>query len=84
MRFTVTWRRSARDELAQIWLNAKDRRAVSEAANLIDLLLATDPGHLGEDFYGDRLLIVPPLAVAFAIRLDDRIAEIQQVWHGQT
>jgi hypothetical protein len=80
MRFTVTWRRSARDELARIWLAAADRGAVSEATNEVDVLLGTSPEDAGEDFYGDRLLVMLPLSVVFSVRGEDRVVEITQVW----
>jgi hypothetical protein len=36
MRYTVTWVQEADDELAELWLNASDRNAVSRAANAIE------------------------------------------------
>lgn len=35
-RYTIVWVRSARDELAEFWLNASDRESVAVAANTID------------------------------------------------
>lgn len=62
-RFRVTWHSDARSELAQIWLAAADRAAVSDAANRIDVVLSNDPEDAGDDFYGDRILVERPLAV---------------------
>jgi hypothetical protein len=50
MRFTVTWHPSAERELAENWLKATDRRAVADAANTIDQLLASDPLNHGAEF----------------------------------
>ena len=35
-RYTVVWVRSAQDELAELWLEAADRNAVTTAAQAID------------------------------------------------
>ena len=81
MRLTVTWHPSASDELAEIWLGATDRAAVTEAAATVDRLLAEDPQTKGEEFYGDRLLVVSPLAITFSVNETDRIVQVLQVWH---
>jgi plasmid stabilization system protein ParE len=81
MRFTVTWHPSAEQELAEIWLQASDQGAISTAANAIDQLLAVNPAMQGEEFYGDRLLVVLPLAVTFTASEPDRTVRILQVWH---
>ena len=81
MRFTVTWHPSAEQELTDIWLRATDRAAVSQAANAIDRLLTSDPLSQGEEFYGERLLVVLPLAVTYTVSEQDRTVQILQVWH---
>jgi len=81
MRYTVTWDRDAEDELARIWLDTGDRAAVTSAADRIDHILRDDPDVEGEEFHGDRILIVPPLAVIFAVITDDRIVKVLQVVH---
>jgi hypothetical protein len=81
MRFTVTWHPSAERELAEIWIAATDRQAITQAAHVIDQLLASDPLAQGEEFYGDRILVVLPLAVTFAVNEQDRTVQILQVWH---
>jgi plasmid stabilization system protein ParE len=81
MRFTVTWHPSAEQELAEIWIAATDRQAITQAAHVIDQLLASDPLAQGEEFYGDRILVALPLAVTFAVNEQDRTVQILQVWH---
>ncbi len=81
MRYTVVYAPSAQDELARLWMQALDRQAVSDAANRIDLALAVDPQTKATPFYGDWLFIDAPLAVVFAVRADDCIVEVTQVWH---
>lgn len=81
MRFTVTWHPTAETELAEIWLRAGDRANVAEAANKIDRALAAGPLDLGEDFYGDRILVMLPLAVTYTVSEPDLSVQILQVWH---
>ena len=80
MRYTVVWTPAARDQLAELWLQAADRATVTQATHQIDQTLRDDPDTKGVDFYGDRLLVVPPLQVVFVVRADDLTAEVQQVW----
>jgi len=46
-RFTVVWHEQARDELARLWIEASDRRAIRSAAAAIDRDLAVDASHRG-------------------------------------
>jgi|tagenome__1003787_1003787.scaffolds.fasta_scaffold17697856_1 hypothetical protein len=81
MRFTVTWHPAAEQELADIWIRSSDRHDIADAANLIDKALASDPSSHGEEFYGDRILVIQPLAVTFTVSEPDRAVRILQVWH---
>ncbi len=64
MKYTVTWKPSAKQRLADIWMTAPDRRAVTEAANAIDKSLRVDPRDQGESRSGTvRILIVVPLVL---------------------
>ncbi len=81
MRFTVTWHPGAESELTDIWIGASDRAEVTQAANIIDQLLASDPHAQGEQFYGDRILVGLPLAVTYTVREQDRSVQILQVWY---
>jgi len=81
MRFTVTWHPTAERELADIWVHASDRANVSQAADTIDRVLAAEPLTQGEDFYGDRILVVLPLAATYTVSEPDLSVQILQVWH---
>lgn len=81
MRFTVTWHPFAEHELADIWLRVTDRAEVAQAANTIDQFLGSAPLAHGEEFYGDRILVVLPLAVTYTVSERDRTVRILQVWH---
>ncbi len=79
-RFTVVWDESARDELANLWMAAPDRNAVTQASNAIDAELAEDPDRKGAPLSeGLRGLSIPPLRVVFLTRKDDRIVEVLRV-----
>jgi len=78
--YTVVWVRSARDELARVWLETPDRVAVSDAARRIDEILCRHPSSKGTELSESlRSLSVPPLSALFAVRDDDRIVEVVAV-----
>ena len=80
MNFTVVWKPDAEDQLAQIWLDAEHRDAVSAAANHIERALRTTPLTLGESRNEQtRVVVVPPLAVHFEVRNEDRIVFVLTV-----
>lgn len=79
-RYTVVWVQSALDELAELWTSAPDRNAVTAAADAIDRELRDDASGKGRVLSeGLRALARPPLHVIFAVREDDRIAEVLRV-----
>lgn len=60
MRYTVCWTQLAENDLADIWLKAFDRAAVTDAANRVDRILEQDAlaaGAIRED--SNHHLIVP-------------------------
>jgi hypothetical protein len=83
MKYTVVWRQSALDDLAEIWLSELDRESVSLAANTVDRILLDDPQSKGDEFFGDWLLTVDRLDVTYTIVDADRIVRVLQVrWHS--
>jgi hypothetical protein len=66
MRYTVVWHPAARGELARLWNQAPDRRAISDAANSIDRMLARNPLGVGKPHGADRVLTVRPLQVLYS------------------
>ena len=81
MIFTVTWKPTADDELADLWLKGPDRAAITAAANAIDALLRVDPHLQGESRAdGTRVLFQPPLGVRFEVNEQDRVVEVLKVW----
>lgn len=82
MNYTVVWRPQAEQELAQLWLAAPDRARVTAAVHRIEQLLGDDALHQGRWLYGTtRVLIDPPIAVAYEVIEDDKRANVLAVWH---
>jgi hypothetical protein len=84
MPWTVTWKSTARDELARIWLAAGNRQAVADSANRIDRILKTSPEFVGQEFYGDRLYVDAPLVVVYTLQTADWIVDVIHVWARRT
>lgn len=80
--WTVTYSRSAQDELADVWLNAPDKQAVTQAANELDRLIRIDPMSAGEARAGGtRIAIQRPLAMEFDVLPDDRLVNVLAIRH---
>jgi hypothetical protein len=79
--FDVEWPPPMLSDLADIWMKAPDRQAVTDASAEIDDLLSRDPlnhgVHLSEGLY--RLRVVP-LVVTFTINLAQRQVKINSVY----
>jgi hypothetical protein len=76
-RFTVVWHQRAQDELATLWIEAADRRAVVGAAGEIDRYLAVDAESKGTPIVDViRQLTIPPLRILFAVSEPDRMVRV--------
>ncbi len=85
MKYTVTWKPATKDQLAEIWMTAPDRAAVSAAANAIDRLLRDNAQNEGEGRGGiSRTLIVEPLIVVYDVHELDRRVDVLSVRHVPT
>jgi hypothetical protein len=81
MKWTVRWRRSARNDLALLWANASDRANITAAANSIDSQLENNPLNAGEARDKDRRIVIePPLAVICKVKAADRKVIVTRVW----
>jgi hypothetical protein len=81
MNYTVVWRPTAEQALAQIWIDAVDRQAVTDAADLIDAILRTSPHDVGESRAGNtRILTVMPLSIYYDIHEEDRLVAVWATW----
>lgn len=80
MNFTVIWVVHAQDQLAEIWMAATDRNAVTAASYRLDQQLADDPLNLGESRGGiERIAFEPPLRILFRVLEPDRRVEVHEV-----
>ena len=79
MIYTVLWVPSAMSALADIWMNAPDRLAVTAASNDIDAQLRVDAQRKGRTFHDRRLFVTRPLAVTFKVDSGDRKVFVLQV-----
>jgi hypothetical protein len=80
MRFTLTYRPSARDELAELWLAAEDPHAVTHSSNGIERELRDDPDLKGETVEGSlRKIVAAPLVYYYVVSPDDRLATVWSV-----
>ena len=79
--FTVLWRQTALDQLAEIWLRAGNRSQVNESVEAIDALLSTDPSSdlTSELAEGLRTVTVIPLRVIYAVQAADCIVDVATV-----
>lgn len=79
-RYTVTWVKSAEDDLARIWMASSQQQAVADAADAIDARLAEDPDCQGSEVAeGLRRLRVMPLEVLYSVLDQDRVVEVANV-----
>jgi hypothetical protein len=84
MIFTVVWTPSCQNDLATIWVNALDRAAVAAAADWIDATLHVDPYSDSESRSDPtRVMIVPPLGIAFDVSEPDCLVTVWAVWEIQ-
>jgi hypothetical protein len=81
MNFTVVWKSDSQNDLADLWIAASDRAAITKAADTIDRLLCQDPFANSESRTGNnRIMIVPPLAVSYDVSEEDCLVTVWAVW----
>lgn len=79
-RFTVVWHADAQDQLANCWMDAADRNAITHAADAVNAILAWDATTKGIVVEGDlKELIMPPLQFLFGVSEPDRLVRIVHV-----
>ena len=81
MTYTVLWTPEAENDLATIWIESEDRKAVATAANAIDTLLREQPQSQGESRYDSvRVMFAAPLGIDFEVVEEDRAIYVLTVW----
>jgi hypothetical protein len=79
--YTVRWKRTALDRLAEIWLEASDRATINSTVEEIDRLLATQPHETGESRSEDvRVLFCSPLGAFFEVDDASDVVHVLRVW----
>ena len=80
--YTVIWQTVAENELAELWLAAADRRAITLAASTIDTALSVRPLRLGESRASSvqRIVYQAPLGIEFEVVEDDKRVIVQGVF----
>jgi hypothetical protein len=79
--YSVEWLPEVLDDLADIWMRAADRHAVTVAQATIDRLLAQSPETMGHLLAEDLWRInVPPLWVTYTIDDVAHRIQVDSVW----
>jgi hypothetical protein len=79
MRYTVVWRETALQQLANVWIESADREAINLTVDAIDAELLLDPDQKGDDYYGDRYVLFPLLWALYRVYPDDLAVHVLQV-----
>jgi hypothetical protein len=78
--FTVIWLKSARQQLADIWLRANDRKSLSRTVDKFDMALKSNPATIvADDREGLRIATLPGLRIVFTITEDDRLVHVVRI-----
>jgi len=79
--YTVLWRQTATDQLAEIWMSSSQRTELAQVVEAIDTVLSTSPlGDLSQELAeGLRTITVLPLRVIYAVQEQDRIVDVATV-----
>lgn len=81
MKFTVAWTPKATAELAELWLSASDKQAMTESARLLDRRLADKPlDERHEIVRGRGTAVRVPLGVDFQIDVAKQIVVVTGAW----
>ena len=82
MNYAVFWTPDAEDGLADAWLAAPDRNAVTAASHALDQALAQDPYARGIPIGSPqtRTAVEYPLGIDYEVIEDDKKVRILRVW----
>jgi hypothetical protein len=81
MKYTVVWLPHAENELARLYNAARDKQAVTDAANQLERELSRSPGVVGES-RGIKLRVTfeKPLGILYEVSEADRKVQLIHVW----
>ena len=82
MNYTVVWQPLPEQQLADNWVAAADRAAVTAAAHAIEQALRLDPTAVGESRAGvTRVMIHRPLVAFYDVREAGRLVSVLTLRH---
>ena len=79
MTWKVHWLHPAENQLAALWVYAPDRKAITESADQIDQLLASEPLDCGVVYRNWRILFQGVLTVNYIVVPDQLLVEVLEV-----
>ena len=82
MKYTVIWSPQAESALAEAWLDAANRNAVSAASSTLERAIGKFPLRVGRPLASsvNRIAVISPLEIAFDIIEDDKKVIVQSCW----
>jgi plasmid stabilization system protein ParE len=81
MKYTVLWTHDAEEDLGDIWIDAYDRNAITQATHRMDQALRNDPHLQRESREGNvRIVFESPLAAHIEVAQEDRKVFVITVW----
>jgi hypothetical protein len=81
MKWTVLWKPDAERDLGELWMNADDKKAITNAANRIDISLRKDPLNVGESRAdNDRIYFESPLGILYTVDTMDQMVFVERAW----
>jgi plasmid stabilization system protein ParE len=79
--YTVRWKRTALDQLTEIWLSAPDRGLINTAVDEFDQLLSRRPDEAGESRAGNvRVYFCSHLGIFFEVDEGSGTVDVLRVW----
>jgi hypothetical protein len=79
MTFQVVWKNLALQQLAAIWMVSDRRTKINEDCESADRLLSQDGHTHGDDYFGDRYVILSVLWILYRVDMMNKIITILQV-----
>ena len=79
MNYAVIWTKQAVDQLAQAWIDGKDRTAVQKASNRIDAMLGMQPWAHGDYMVTQVQELLGVVKLAGRTLQDDRVAQHHRI-----
>jgi mRNA-degrading endonuclease RelE of RelBE toxin-antitoxin system len=84
MKFTVTWKPSAERELTRIWMDSRQRSALTASVSRLEAALLRAPLESGESRTDSvRVVFDYPLAITFKVSVEDLRVTVLNVWTAE-